>query len=192
MRQRRRSLNSKQQANASRALWRQLLRHPQFIRARHIALYIGNDGELDPAPFISKLAACRKSCYLPMLNPVNCRQMTFYHFRPNGRLRSNRFGIPEPDPSTSRRIPASLLALVLLPLVAFDRAGNRLGMGGGFYDRVFATTQCRVRRPQLIGIAHHFQEVDELVSDSWDVALDGVITDRGQYHFQRPDQQCSG
>jgi 5-formyltetrahydrofolate cyclo-ligase len=70
---------------------------------------------------------------------------------------------------------------VLAPLVAFDRSGNRLGMGGGYYDRSFAYLRHRVhwRRPRLIGYAYGFQEVQALERAHWDVPLSGVVTELG-------------
>ena len=67
-----------------------------------------------------------------------------------------------------------------MPLVAFDEGGNRLGMGGGFYDASLASRSHRAQwgRPVLIGLAHEFQKVDALNVDSWDVPLDGILTDK--------------
>ncbi|MGD8594123.1 MAG: 5-formyltetrahydrofolate cyclo-ligase, partial [Gammaproteobacteria bacterium] len=72
------------------------------------------------------------------------------------------------------------LNLVLTPLVAFDARGNRLGMGGGYYDRTFAYLrhQHRWRRPRLAGIAYDFQQVDRLERSSWDVPLSTIATPR--------------
>src|SRR5687767_13746260 len=92
-------------------------------------------------------------------------------------MRRNRFGIPEP---TGRRCAPQQLDLVLLPLVAFDRRGARLGMGGGFYDRTFAFLRVAGRRkPRLVGLAHHFQEVAQLPREPWDVPLAAIVTERG-------------
>ncbi len=86
----------------------------------------------------------------------------------------NRFLIPEPVPKYAE-VSANRLDLVLMPLVGFDKCGNRLGMGGGFYDRTFA---CNLLRPKLVGLAHHLQEVDSLAVDNWDIPLNAVATDR--------------
>src|SRR5690606_40461575 len=65
-----------------------------------------------------------------------------------------------------------------LPLVAFDARGNRLGMGGGFYDRTFARApRARTLRPRLVGLAHHFQQVASLPAEPWDIPLDAIATD---------------
>jgi len=98
-------------------------------------------------------------------------------------LLPNRFGIPEP-PLKHRHIRMPWgLELILLPLVAFDSDCNRLGMGGGFYDRTLAYLRhrCCWRRPRLIGVAHECQRVEGLPVNEWDVALDAVITERRVY-----------
>ena len=94
-------------------------------------------------------------------------------------LRANVFGINEPKPHKPR-LTAKHFDAVLMPLVAFDRNGNRLGMGAGFYDRSFAfrNQTAQLKRPLLIGLAHHSQEANSIISDSWDVTLDAIITDR--------------
>ena len=103
--------------------------------------------------------------------------MTFYPS--SNPLISNRFNIIEP---LAIGMPANIrhFDLILVPLVAFDRNGNRLGMGGGFYDRAlaFKNHNSSLRRPRLIGVAHHFQEVDEINPQPWDVRLDAILTDR--------------
>ena len=82
-----------------------------------------------------------------------------------------------------QQVKAWRLDLVLVPLVGFDPQGNRLGMGGGFYDRTFAYRGRRkhTSRPCLIGLAHECQRVEHLPCAGWDIPLDGVITDCRRY-----------
>ena len=103
--------------------------------------------------------------------------MIFVRWREGERLLPNRFGIPEPVTLRGSVAPWRL-DLVLTPLVAFDTAGNRLGMGGGYYDRAFARRhqQRWPRRPVLCGLAHRFQQVDLLPASVWDVPLKRVFT----------------
>ena len=97
----------------------------------------------------------------------------------------NRFGIPEPDLPAASRCPVLALDLVLVPLVAFDEAGNRLGMGGGFYDRTFRYLRHRTcwRRPHLVGIAYDAQRVPAIDARRWDVPLDAVVTETALHRF---------
>jgi 5-formyltetrahydrofolate cyclo-ligase len=137
-------------------------------------LYWPNDGEVD---LISLSRAPTKQFFLPILQerirPWSGRGLLFGDIDQD--IRPNRYGIPEPQ---SRRglLHASELDYLLIPLVAFDRAGHRLGMGGGYYDRALASL--RNWKPMLlIGVAHDLQEVQELAPEPWDIKLDGVVTE---------------
>jgi 5-formyltetrahydrofolate cyclo-ligase len=179
MRNRRRDLSPAQQRHAAERTARQITRHPMFLRSRHIALYLPNDGEVDPRTLIKRIRKLRKVCYLPVLHPRHPRQLWFVRYERGTPLHSNRFGIPEPNPHRHPRRAPAQLDLVLMPLVAFDRKGSRLGMGGGFYDTTFAFKQRRSReKPYLVGLAHSCQEVSELPVASWDIPLTAIVTDR--------------
>ena len=183
LRQARRQLTPSQQRRAARALYRQLAQHPLFRRSRHIALYLPNDGEIDPRPLLFEAQKRGKATYLPVLNAWPRTRMVFQRIKPSESLRSNRFGIFEPAscPARQRRIWA--LDLILMPLVGFDEQGGRLGMGGGFYDRSLAYRKRRKNghKPTLLGLAHECQKVDRLPLAAWDVSLQATVTDRGWY-----------
>jgi 5-formyltetrahydrofolate cyclo-ligase len=79
------------------------------------------------------------------------------------------------------------MAFVVLPLVGFDTGGERLGLGGGWYDRSFAFRQDRSAPPWLVGAAFALQQVDApLDTADWDVALDAVCTESRTHQFRRP------
>lgn len=180
LRQRRRALSRAQQRAAACRLQRAMAQDLRFIRARHIAFYLANDGEIDPAPLMQQARRLGKHCYLPVLSRWPSTAMRFQRLTKGQRWQHNRFGIREPRAQRSLQVKAWRLDLVLLPLVGFDAAGNRLGMGGGFYDRAFAWRRWRThtRRPRLLGLAHHCQQVEHLDGASWDIPLDAVVTDR--------------
>ena len=95
-------------------------------------------------------------------------------------LAPNRFGIPEPDVAPEARCRPRDLDLVLMPLVAFDASGNRLGMGGGFYDRTFSYLRNRTfwKKPMLLGVAYEFQRLETIASHPWDIPLQGIATEK--------------
>jgi 5-formyltetrahydrofolate cyclo-ligase len=179
----RRALPAAAQRKAAQNLYRQLAHQPVFHRARHIALYLPNDGEIDPRLLLRAAQKRGKATYLPVLSPWPRTRMVFQRIRPGEKLIKNRFGISEPrrNPAHQRNIWA--LDLVLLPLVGFDRFGGRLGMGGGFYDRSLAYRSRRIQwiKPVLLGLAHECQQVERLNMASWDVPLNGTVTDKGWY-----------
>ncbi|TBU97106.1 5-formyltetrahydrofolate cyclo-ligase [Phytopseudomonas dryadis] len=183
LRQRRRSLAAHAQRQAARALYRQLAQHPLFRRARHIALYLSNDGEIDPRPLMAAAHTRGKQVYLPVLSPWPRSKMVFQRIERNEPLSANRFGIAEPRRNGKRQRRIWALDLILLPLVGFDRHGGRLGMGGGFYDRSLAYRARRKNwhKPTLLGLAHGCQQVERLPMASWDVPLAATVTDEGWY-----------
>lgn len=186
LRARRRQLSPRQQQLAAIRLARTLNRQQTICKARHVAVYLPNDGEIDPSVFVRQARKRGVRFYLPVLHPVHPGQLTFQPWQPDTRLRPNRFGIPEPRFRSNRVRPPWTLDLVLLPLVGFDTEGGRLGMGGGFYDRTFAFIRQRpCPAPQLLGLAHDIQKVEKLPVESWDIPLDGIATDCRFYRARR-------
>jgi len=183
LRHARRQLTPAQQRLAARRLYRQLAQHPRFRRARHIALYLPNDGEIDPRLLLQAAQRRGKATYLPVLNPWPRTRMVFQRIEPGEQQRRNRFGILEPVIRSARQRRVWALDLLLMPLVGFDGKGGRLGMGGGFYDRSLAYRAMRKKshKPTLLGLAHECQRVDRLPLESWDVALQATVTDQGWY-----------
>ena len=154
-----------------------------FTAARHIAGYIAVNLEMDPAPLLELALARGKSVYLPVLQSKQ-EPMVFAPYRPGAVvLKPNRFGIPEPDVPSEQMLPPQSLDLVLTPLVAFDSHCNRLGMGGGFYDRTFAFVKDHrsSEKPYLLGLGYEIQKVPELICEPWDIALDGIVTEAAFY-----------
>lgn len=180
LRRQRRALTPGQRKQASRALARRLSRLPGMARARDVAAYIACDGEIDPGPFLARLLRRRVRVWLPVLARRPGADDIGMHFARMPRAGSragwqrNRFGIREPRNRT-RRV-AWKIDMLLIPLVGFDAHGQRLGMGGGFYDRLLAQLDQRPCRPRLIGLAHGMQRVDSLPVAAWDRPVDAVVT----------------
>lgn len=178
LRAQRRALSDQERSDASYALFNHLHKRKLFRTSKRIALYLPNDGEIDLWPLIHKAWKLGKQVYLPAIHRPGYDRMHFLRFDRQTRLIRNRFGIQEPRFPGSKNIRVQSLDLVLMPLVAFDLKGNRLGMGGGFYDRTFAmlNTRSHWHKPRLIGTAYDFQKVDQLPNEPWDVPLDGIAT----------------
>jgi len=178
MRQRRRELDAQTQLEAAKQLSQHLTSQPWYQRAQHIAVYIANDGEIDPIVFSHRAMHRGKQCYLPVLHPMKKGHLQFADY--NGPKVVNSFGIEEPDVKQCRAIDVRKIDVVLLPLVAFDQQGERLGMGGGYYDRTFEfLRRSGLNKPKLIGLAHDFQQVDAIPTEAWDVPLTAIVTNKG-------------
>ncbi len=186
LRNARRALTPSEQRKAAQGVYRQLAQHPLFRRAKHISLYLPTDGEIDPRLLLRAAQRRGKATYLPVLSAWPRTKMVFQRVRPGETLQPNRFRILEPRVNVRRQRKVLALDLVLLPLVGFDDAGGRLGMGGGFYDRSLAYLARRQhwRKPTLLGLAHECQKVERLVQASWDVPLAGTVTDKHWYVAQ--------
>lgn len=186
LRAERRRLSAAAQAEAARRLCANVTRLRAFQASKRIAAYLPNDGEIDPQPILAHAQHMGKHCYLPVLSPAFHDRLWFAPLHPDARFVTNRFGIPEPAVHPAELLDARELDLIFLPLVAFDVRGNRLGMGGGFYDRSLAFLHLRRvwRKPRLIGLAHDFQRVGALPAQPWDVPLQATATDRGIYSFE--------
>jgi 5-formyltetrahydrofolate cyclo-ligase len=180
----RRLLPRDERQKAERAIAR-ALRHLKLLRRGHrVAVYLAMAGEVDLGPTIE--AGWRAGCLLhvPLIANRRRGRMGFVPFPPGARLRANpnAYGIAEPVASANAAISARSLDAVLMPVVGFDRQGNRLGMGAGYYDRALRHLRGgsrRWRRPRLVGLAFACQEVDCIVPSSWDIPLDVVVTERG-------------
>ena len=178
-------ISPREQLRHARAVALQLAKNTLVHRAERIAFYWPTDGELDPRPFMRHARRQGKICYLPALRtkglPRRQGRLWFVRHEPGARLQPNRFGIPEP--ASGRPQPPRRLDLLLVPLVGFDADCNRIGMGGGFYDRTLAHLRParRWRRPRLIGLAHACQRLDHISPQPWDIPLDAVVTEQGLY-----------
>ena len=187
LRQQRRALTAAQQHCLSNRIASHISHSHLFRPAQHIACYLPNDGEVDLSPVIQRAWRMGKACYLPVLSEGKEKRMWFAPYTANTRLKTNRYGIPEPDCHPNQWLAPQQLDLVLMPLVGFDQQGNRLGMGGGYYDRSFAflNRDFGIKKPRLVGVAYQLQRCDTLPFEAWDVPMDAVVTEVGLQHFSR-------
>ncbi|MEI9697264.1 5-formyltetrahydrofolate cyclo-ligase [Moellerella wisconsensis] len=174
IRQKRQQLTKSQQQQAAQYISQQVLTDPKVQSAQTIALFLSFDGEIDTMPLIQQLWQRGKQVYLPVLHPFNRHSLLFLAYTPTTQLIKNRFNIQQPALDVQQVLPFNQLDIMLIPLVAFDLIGQRLGMGGGFYDRILAGWQQKGFYP--IGLAHQCQQVDKLPSATWDIPLPEIIT----------------
>ena len=181
MRNKRRTLGVNDQLEAASQFAYYFCRSDFYRNCRRIAAYLAADGEISIEPVISRAWRDNKQVYLPVLHPFD-NKLQFAIYTPDSILVNNRFFIGEPAIAAAKRVKAMNMEVVLTPLVAFDRYGNRIGMGGGFYDRSFAFLKRRHywRRPILLGCAHALQQVERIQAQSWDLPLAAVFTDNGR------------
>ncbi|MCK5091880.1 MAG: 5-formyltetrahydrofolate cyclo-ligase [Gammaproteobacteria bacterium] len=181
LRKTRRELSPVEQADHAEALATHISTHRLFFNSHRIACYFPVDGEIDPYPLLYRAIDMGKSVYLPVLVPFGSNRLWFAPYQLNCKMALNRYGIPEPQVPKSKLLDPRSLDLVLAPLVGFDKNCNRLGMGGGYYDRTFAFLRNRHSwiKPRLLGIAYDLQKTGQLPQEKWDVPLYGVATESG-------------
>ncbi len=178
-RAKRQALTELQQRESSQQFFEMTLSQGLLDGKSKIALYLPNDGEIDPIPLIQYTWVNEKQVYLPVLHPFNKKSLLFMEYLPTSEMHNNRFGIPEPKIECHRLGTIQSLDIIFTPLVAFDKIGNRMGMGGGFYDRTLACLTPNIEEadpPRVIGLAHDCQECPNIPVSSWDIPLNSILT----------------
>lgn len=185
LRQQRNALDESTQMHHALSLANQLQHSTLYKRSKRLAAYLPADGEIDPGHLIRHAWRSNKKVYLPVLAPFTSK-LYFAPFSANCKMKLNRFKIAEPSVHPKYWLRAQQLDLILMPLVGFDLHGNRLGMGGGFYDRSLNFTWFRKsqRSPFLIGLAHQLQCVDQLTQQDHDVPMSMVATEQKLHIFK--------
>ncbi len=170
-------LSSVERAEKSVQACKYFLEHADFRHAEKIALYWPIGDELDCRWLIEKLNSVALPCIVGSSQPL-----VFREFEGENKLVSAPFGTHEPAPDALEITPD----IVVLPLLAFDKSGARLGYGGGFYDR---TLDAMSNRPILVGVAFDTQEQDFVPTASHDRALDMIVTETGVTKFTKRKQK---
>lgn len=165
--QKRRILTPEQTALCSQEVVMQLLRCPEFLEARHVLLYYPVHNEIDVRALLA--AAPDKHFYLPVTHRSSLEMRCYDEQSP---LKRGRFGIPEPQTTSFRGRPD----LIVVPGVAFDKHMQRMGRGGGYYDRFLR----KYKHTAKIGVGYAFQMVDSLPAGRHDVRLDQILTARSK------------
>ncbi len=173
MRTKRLNLTETQQIQASQSVVEPALALIEKYHATKIALYFPFNNEISPLPLIDTLFKQGKRVYLPVLHPFSKGNLLFLEYK-NGKnsLKYNRFGILEPHLNVKNVLPLNQLEMIFVPLVACDKQGNRLGMGGGFYDRILKQAPSNL---VSVGLAYSFQKIEQLPIESWDMPLDYIL-----------------
>lgn len=180
----RQSLTEFEQAEAAKKINVNISQHLNLSQINRVGIYLSNDGEIDTSLIIKTLWEHNVEVYVPIIHPFSSGYLLFQRYEKNSPMTLNRYGILEPKLNCSQVIPVIALDVLFTPLVAFDLSGNRLGMGGGYYDRSLASYYREQRdKPQLIGLAHSCQRVDKLPCEAWDVPLKTIITPEKPYQW---------
>lgn len=166
MLERRNNLTKEAQQQASQDVCKQLANHSAFIKAGTVGSYMAHENEINPFALTHDFPD--KTWAFPRVEPK--RHLSFVTHTPGDPVIKNRYGILEP--SNEAIVLLELIDVLLLPLLAFDQRGHRLGFGAGYYDRYLTNNN---KHPMLIGLAYPWQEVARVPNDPWDIALDDIV-----------------
>lgn len=185
LKERREALSAEQRAVAADDLVTRTLSQPEISKAGTIGIYFSIGAELSTAPLIQALHDSGKQLCLPVLHPFCSGHLLMLSYQPQDPLHSNRLRIPEPALNVSKVRPLAHIDTLLIPLLGFDPQGNRLGMGGGFYDRTLQSwDQGLYPDLTVFGLAYDCQQVGNLPAAPWDVPVNGVITPNRCWRFK--------
>jgi len=182
----RKNLSTELQRTEAVRLLERLQNIERVKSSKNIGVYLANDGELDLTPFIHWCWENNIKTYLPVIHPFCKGHLLFLNFHLTSNMVTNKYGIKEPKLNVTDVIPVNQLDAILAPLVAFDEKGNRLGMGGGYYDRTLATwynNRNTCNKPYPIGLAHDCQKIENIPIERWDIPLPEIITPSQHFHF---------
>ncbi len=187
-RQLRNNMSLSEQRHLSSLIVENISKSTQFKKCKNIAVFLPNDSEPDLSALIEHAWAKGLNCYLPILGKKFESKLKFQLYSPSSPLILNCYNIPEPKLNLSTCITKPwLLDLILMPLVAFDLTGNRIGMGGGYYDKTLHYRRHRSvwQKPPLMGVAYAKQQVVKIKSEKWDIPLDFIASDNEIKSFKR-------
>lgn len=185
LRKQRRQLSPYQQQQSEQQILQRLRHVPEFKHATRVGIYLHAFGEIHTRRIIDYCFHQKKSVYFPMICNMNQRlvwvKVSRKQFQ-NKRFSRHPLGMQEP--MASRGLHVSHLDFLLMPLLACDQYGTRIGMGGGFYDKTLASAP--YHRPFRLGLAHDFQLVPQtLFREKWDQPLDGLLIPQHFLRFKR-------
>ena len=178
---RRRQAVAAQSGSAGEAVAERLIESFPLPSAAVVSGYWPLEDELDPRPCMTRLAAQGHPLALPRVQGRG-RPLAFHAWHPGDLLLAGPFGVMEPDPDA----PAVRPRVLLVPLLAFDRQGRRLGYGAGYYDLALRELRALGPLPLAIGVAFAAQEVDEVPTGPRDQPLDAVVTERAVHRCSGP------
>jgi 5-formyltetrahydrofolate cyclo-ligase len=166
-------LSSGEREKASKKIADTVIRSAWFRRSKFIACYLSMQEEVDTWPLIDRALRMKKRIFAPVIEKNFVMQ--FCELSSESKLIFNQYGLPEPQ--DGEIIEPRALDVVITPIVAFDDDGNRIGMGGGYFDRTFSFLKHRklLFHPKLIGLAYSCQRVEKIAPNPWDIRVFRIV-----------------
>jgi 5-formyltetrahydrofolate cyclo-ligase len=179
--EKRKSLGSEKQAALSRSIMGTLLNHKEFQKAGKILIYLSKDGEVATDNLLGRAFELRKRVCVPVVDQESGELRVSELPGPDVSFRLGAFGVREPEEDDLNFVSPDQVDLVVVPGLAFDRRGGRIGYGKGYYDRLLS----RLGQVPRIALAFDFQVLDTVPQDENDIRVDAIITEKSTMN-------CSG
>jgi 5-formyltetrahydrofolate cyclo-ligase len=185
-------LEESQRLEGSRRIVERVVSRNDFFAASGVHCFISLPGEVNTQGIFEACWSMGKAVYVPYVMRGE-RRLGWARREQGDALVTGQMNLQEPLPENRREAPLEEIQLLLIPGVAFDRKGRRLGYGKGYYDKFLGqfpqldvsnrrkTAQLREKSPPKIGLAFSVQIVDAVPQDSWDLAMDAVVTELGEW-----------
>lgn len=158
----------------SKKIYQRLIKTKEYNNAKTIMFYVSKDNEVETRPMIENAMKNGKNISVPKTDRINHKLHPVMIKKLDTDLRLGHFGLHEPEFDIKKIVPINKINLIITPGIAFDRNGNRLGWGKGYYD-IFLEGAKAIPK---IGLAYDFQIVPELPRDKHDIPVDMVITEK--------------
>lgn len=168
----RRNLSPEYMEKSSLMITEKIINHPEYQEAKWIFCYMDAKGEVQTKYLIEHAWKNGKRVVVPK---VEGKEMSFYEITGFSQLETGNFGIMEPVSTCIKVDSKDKKSIMIIPGVAFDQAGNRIGYGGGYYDKYISSHS----KMYKMAIAFSVQIVPQIPSEEYDIKMDCIITERG-------------
>jgi 5-formyltetrahydrofolate cyclo-ligase len=184
MLEKRKKLSSEERRNASFHIQQSLLESEVYVKAKHLVLYSSIHNEVDSSLVMNDALTSGRKVFLPVVADMG---LIFREVKETTALQKGAFGIMEP-PASNSVISPEKVDLIVVPGIAFDLQGHRVGYGKGYYDKALHSLE---KQGKLIAVCYDFQLVDEIAGEPHDVMVDMMITEKRIVRPLRKDQQIA-
>lgn len=169
----RESMNTNEVKQKSRLIYERLIGTEEYYKSINIFTYLNFKNEVKTNYIIDNGIKSSKNIYIPLCNTV-IKELIICKMDSWESLTLSSFGILEPKPDSIKIGNRKFIDLAIVPGIVFDRKGNRVGYGAGYYDKFFASLKNDITK---IGICYSFQLVDSIIPSSYDIPMDYIITE---------------
>ena len=170
---RRDSISSDKKKLKDTAIKNRLINLEEFIDAKSVLMYVSFRTEVETIELLNGILCLGKTLVVPLVNSKQ-KTLSLYEIKDITELEPGYMGIPEPNVNENRKVELKDIDIVVIPGTGFDLNGNRLGYGGGYYDRLLSNADKNI---PTVALAFEEQMLDVVPSEPHDMTMDIIVTD---------------